>query len=86
VISPSFLLGRCVHGVFGKRLVGATGVLLRGGIFFFMLFMVGGDGGVVWPKELVGWVGTVTDSRDYTPPTPRSTKVGSILLLFIMNR
>jgi hypothetical protein len=25
--------------------------------------MVGGDGGVVGPKELVGWVGTVTDSR-----------------------
>ena len=25
------------------------------------------------PKELVGWVGTVTDSRSYTPPTPRFT-------------
>jgi hypothetical protein len=41
--------------------------------------MVGGDGGVVGPKELVGWVDTVTDGRAYTPPTPRSTKVGSIL-------
>ncbi len=28
-----------------------------------MHVMVGGDGGVVGPKELVGWVGTVTDSR-----------------------
>jgi hypothetical protein len=41
--------------------------------------MVGGDDGVVGPKELVGWVGTVTDSRSYTPPTPRSTKVGNIV-------
>ncbi len=38
-------------------------------------FMVGGDGGVVGPKELVGWVGTVTDSRAYTPPTRRFTEV-----------
>jgi hypothetical protein len=37
--------------------------------------MVGGDGGVVRPKKLVGLVGTVTDSRAYTPPTPRFTKV-----------
>jgi hypothetical protein len=46
---------------------------------FFLHLMVGGDGGVVGPKELVGWVDTVTDGRAYTPPTPRSTKVGSIL-------
>ena len=42
---------------------------------FFLHVMVGGDGGVVGPKELVGWVGTVTDIRAYTPPTPRFTKV-----------
>ena len=41
----------------------------------FLHVMVGGDGGVVGPKELVGWVGTVTDSRAYTPPTPRFTEV-----------
>ena len=44
---------------------------------FFLHVMVGGDGGVVGPKELVGWVGTVTDSRSYTPPTPRFTEVES---------
>ncbi len=43
-------------------------------IFFFHV-MVGGDGGVVSPEKLVGWVGTVTDSRSYTPPTPRFTEV-----------
>jgi hypothetical protein len=42
---------------------------------FFLHVMVGGDGGVVRPKKLVGWVGTVTDSRPYTPPTPRFTEV-----------
>ena len=42
---------------------------------FFLHVMVGGDGGVVGSKELVGWVGTVTDSRPYTPPTPRVTEV-----------
>jgi hypothetical protein len=42
---------------------------------FFLYVMVGGDGGVVGPKELVGWVGTVTDVRAYTPPTPRFTEV-----------
>ena len=50
-----------------------AGVLLRSGIFLHV--MVGGDGGVVGPKELVGLVGTVTDSRAYTPPTPGFTKV-----------
>jgi hypothetical protein len=35
---------------------------------FFLNVMVGGDGGVVSPKKLVGWVGTVTYSRAYTPP------------------
>ena len=74
MISPSFLVGRCGHGVFGRRLVGVAGVLLRGGNFFLHV-MVGGDGGVVGPKELVGWVDTVTDGRSYTPPTPRFTKV-----------
>ena len=41
----------------------------------FLHVMVNGDGGVVGPKELVGWVGTVTDDRVYTPPTPRFTEV-----------
>ena len=41
-----------------------TGVLFRDGIFFHI--MVGADGGVVGPKELVGWVGTVTDGLSYT--------------------
>jgi hypothetical protein len=50
------------NGVFGRRLVGAAGVLLRGGILFLHV-MVGGDGGVVGPKELVGWVDTVTSHR-----------------------
>jgi len=36
--------------------VGVAGVLFRGGIF--LDDMVGGDGGVMGPKELVGWVGT----------------------------
>jgi hypothetical protein len=49
VIRPSFLVGRCGHGVFGRRLVGAVGVLCRGGIFLHVI--VGGDGGVVGPKE-----------------------------------
>ena len=42
---------------------------------FFLHVMVGGDGGVVGPKELVGWVGTVTDGRGYTSPTPHFTEV-----------
>ncbi len=78
MISTSFLVGRCGHGVFGNRLVGAVGVLLRGGIFF-LHGMVGGDGGVVGPKELVGWVGTVTNGRTYTPPKPRFTEVSGNL-------
>ena len=73
MIIPSFLVGRCGHGVFDRCLVGVTGVLFRGGIFFHI--MVGGDGGVVGPKELVGWVGTVTDGLTYTPPTPRFTEI-----------
>jgi hypothetical protein len=64
VISPSFLVGRCDHGVFVRRLVGVVGVLLCGGIFFLHV-MVGGDGGVVRPKKLVGWVGTVTTVSKY---------------------
>ncbi len=32
-------------------------------------------GRVVGPKELVGWVGTVTDVWTYTPPTPHFTEV-----------
>jgi hypothetical protein len=47
---------------------------------FFLHVMVGGDGGVVGPKELVGWVGTVTDSRAYAPPTPRFTEVEAYFL------
>ena len=50
-----------------------TEVLLRGGIFFHV--MVGGDDGVVGPKELVGCLGTVTDGLSFTPPTPRFTQV-----------
>ena len=50
-----------------------AGVFLCGGIFFHI--MVGADGGVVGPKELVGWVGTVTDGLPYTPPTPRFTEI-----------
>ena len=42
---------------------------------FFLHVLVGGDGGVVGPKELVGWVDKVTDIRTYTPPTPRFTEV-----------
>ena len=73
MISPSFLVGRCGHGVFDWWLVGVAGVFLRGGIFFHI--MVGADSGVVGPKELVGWVGTVTDGRVYTPPTPHFTEI-----------
>ena len=71
MISPSFLVGRCGHGVFGRRLVGAAGVLLRGGIFFNVL--VGGGGGAAGPKELMGLVGAVTDGR--VSPAPRSVEV-----------
>ncbi len=74
MIRPSFLVGKCGHGVFDRCLVGSAAVLLLGGIFFLHV-MVGGDGGVVVPKELVGWVGTATDSRAYTPPTPHFTEV-----------
>ena len=52
---------------------GRLGYCCVEGIFLHVMF--GGDGGVVGPKELVGWVGTVTDSRAYTPPTPRFTEV-----------
>ncbi len=52
---------------------GLMGVVARRDIFLHV--MVGGDGGVLRPKKLVGLVGTVTDSRAYTPPTPRFTKV-----------
>ena len=41
---------------------------------FFLDVMVGG-GGVVGPKELMGWVVTVTDGRDYPAPSPHSVKV-----------
>ena len=40
---------------------GGWGVVARRDIFLHA--MVGGDGGVVRPKKLVGLVGTVTDSR-----------------------
>jgi len=42
---------------------------------FFLHVMVGGDGGVVGPKELVGWIDTVTDGLSFNPPTPRFTQV-----------
>jgi hypothetical protein len=37
--------------------------------------MVGGGRGVVGPKELMGWVGSVTDGRDYSPPAPRFSEL-----------
>jgi len=52
-------------------------VLLGVGIFLNVL--VGGGGGVTGPKELMGWVDTVTDDRAYCPPSPRSTEVGVIV-------
>ncbi len=55
MISPSFLVGRCDHGVFGRRLVGATGVLLRGGNFFCMLWLVVM---VVWWDRRNWWDGS----------------------------
>ncbi len=60
----------CFCQTFGR---GGWGIVARRDFFFHV--MVGGDGGVVGPKELVGWVVTVKDSRSFTPPTPRFTKV-----------
>jgi hypothetical protein len=48
-----------LSGVWSGRL----GYCWSAGIFFACYVMVGGDGGVVGPKELVGWVCTVTDGR-----------------------
>jgi hypothetical protein len=48
---------------------GVAVVLSSGGIF--LLVMVGGDRGVAGPKELMGFVGAVTDGRAYSPPEPR---------------
>jgi hypothetical protein len=52
---------------------GVTGVLLSEWIFLDV--MVGGSRGVTGPKELLGFVGAVTDHRPYSPPTPRSVEV-----------
>ena len=52
---------------------GSVGVLLRDGIFLHV--MVGVDGGVTGPNELMGWFDTVTDGRDYPPPTPLSVEL-----------
>jgi hypothetical protein len=52
---------------------GAAGALLREWIFLNVMF--GGGRGVTGPKELMGLVGTVTDGRVYSPPTPRSVEV-----------
>jgi hypothetical protein len=60
----------CFWQVFGRD---GWGLVARWEFFFHV--MVGGDGGVVGPKELVGWVGTVTDVWTYTPPTPHFTEV-----------
>jgi len=58
---------------FWKTVGRVVGVLLRVKIFLHVL--VGGDGGVVGPKELVGWIDTVTDGLSFNPPTPRFTQV-----------
>ncbi len=61
MISPSFLVGKCgwrFWQAFGR---GDWDIFARRD--FFLHVMVGGDGGVVRPKKLVGLVGTVTDSR-----------------------
>jgi len=69
VISPSFLVGRRDLPFLAVCLDGAAWFLLCGGIFLNVL--VGGDGGAEGPKELMGWVGGVTDDMVYPPPTPR---------------
>jgi hypothetical protein len=47
---------------------------------FFLPVMVGGGRGVAGTKELMEWVGTVTDGRAYSPPAPRSTEVEKYFL------
>jgi hypothetical protein len=42
---------------------------------FFSPVMVGGGRGVTGSKELMGLGDTVTDSRVYSPPAPRSVDV-----------
>ena len=61
----------CFWKVFGR----VGWVLLCGGIFWHV--MVGGGGGVAGPKELVGWVDTVTDGMY---PPHRSVTVVSLTL------
>ncbi len=46
----------------------------------FLNVLVGGDGGAAGPKELMGWVGSVTHGMAYPPPTPRFTEVGTMNL------
>jgi hypothetical protein len=53
---------------------GAAGVLFRQWIFLHV--MVGGGRGVAGPKELMGWVGTVTDGRSYSPSATCCNFVG----------
>jgi hypothetical protein len=52
---------------------GVAAVLMREWIFLHV--MVGGGRGVAGPKEWMGLVGTVTDCRAYSLPTPRSVEV-----------
>ena len=52
---------------------GATAVLLSEWVFLHV--MVGRGRGVAGPNELMGLVGSVTDCRDYSHPTPRSVEV-----------
>jgi hypothetical protein len=57
---------------------GDAGVLLCEWIF--LPVMVDGVRGVEGTKELMGWVGAVTDDRAYSPPVPRSTEVEAYFL------
>ena len=63
--------------------VTSAGVLRSGGIFFGV--MVGGVGGLSGPKELMGWVVTVTDGRSYPHPAPRSTEVEALVFYNMSN-
>ena len=77
MINPPSLLEDVTMALLAVSLGWAAGVLLRGGIFLNVL--VGGGGGAVGPKELMGWVGSVPHVRSYPPPTPRFTEVRAIV-------
>ncbi len=47
--------------------------------------MVGGGGGVSGPKELMGWVDSVTDGRAYPHPAPRSAEVEELVFYNMSN-